>query len=61
MQLEPKTAVSYRAKTDSKNEVKIAEVDRKQEPEIPIKRPKQIQDKKLKKGKTRIQKYIKRE
>ena len=35
-------------------------VDSKQAPFIPIKRPKQIQDKKLKKGKTRIQKYIKR-
>jgi hypothetical protein len=59
VQLEPKTAVSYKAKTDKKKEVKIAEVDKKQQPEIPIKRPKHVQDKKLKKGRTRIQKYIK--
>jgi hypothetical protein len=34
-----------------KNEVKIAVVDKKQEPEIPIKRPRKTQDRKLKKGK----------
>ena len=37
----------------------MAKVDNIQEPLIPIKRPKQIQEKKLKKGKTKIQKYIK--
>ena len=36
----------------------MATVDNKQAPEIPIKRPKPIQLKKLKNGKTKIQKYI---
>jgi hypothetical protein len=36
----------------------MAEVDNKQLPEIPTKRPKQIHDKKLKKGRRRTQKYI---
>jgi hypothetical protein len=39
--------------------MKIANVDNIQEPLIPIKRPKQTQEKKLKKGKTKMQKYIK--
>jgi hypothetical protein len=37
----------------------MAVVAKIQEPLIPIKRPKQIQEKKLKKGKTKMQKYIK--
>ena len=37
----------------------MADVDKKQEPRIPIKRPKQTQEIKLRKGKIRIQKYIK--
>ena len=37
----------------------MADVDKKQEPRMPIKRPKQTQEIKLRKGKMRIQKYIK--
>jgi hypothetical protein len=51
-------AVSYRAKTDNINDKKIDKVDKMQEPFIPIKRPRHVHDKKLKNGKTRIQKYI---
>lgn len=58
-QLEPKITVSKTRKTDMKNETKIAAVDKKQEPEMPIKRPIKTQDKKLKKGKIRTEKYIK--
>jgi len=36
----------------------MAEVDNKQLPEIPTKRPKQIHDKKLKKGRRRTQKHL---
>jgi uncharacterized protein YjaZ len=58
-QLEPKTTVSKKAKSDAKKEEKIATVDKIQEPLIPINRPKRVQVKKLRKGKIRIQKYIK--
>ena len=60
VQVEPKMAVSYSANKERKNDKKIAMVDRRQDPKIPIKRPKQIQEMKLKKGKMRIQKYIER-
>jgi hypothetical protein len=59
MQLEPKITVSKTRKVEMKNEIKIAIVDKKHEPEIPRKRPIKTQDKKLKKGKIRIEKYIK--
>lgn len=58
-QLEPKITVSKKAKRESKKEVKMANVDKMHEPLIPIKRPKQTQVRKLTKGKTRMQKYIK--
>lgn len=45
---------------EMKNEIKIAAVDKKQEPAIPIKRPKKTQDKKLKNGNNRTEKYIKK-
>ena len=59
MQTEFRTAVSNKAKTDKKKEKKIAVVDKIQAPKTPIKRPKQIHVTKLKKGKIKIQKYIK--
>ena len=40
---------------------KIANVDKKQAPFVPIKRPNPAQDMKLKKGKTKIHKYINNE
>jgi len=58
VQHEPRIAVSYKAKTDSMNDKKMDKVDKKHAPFIPIKRPKQVHDKKLKNGKTRIKKYI---
>jgi hypothetical protein len=58
-QLEPKITVSKTRKIEIKNEIKIAVVDKKQQPEIPIKRPKKTQDKKLKNGKMITEKYIK--
>ena len=61
MHVEPKIAVSYKEKRDKRNEKKSASVESKQDPEIPTKRPKQVQVMKLKKGKIKIQKYIKRE
>ena len=60
MHVEPKIAVSYKEKRDKRNEKKSASVESKQDPEIPTKRPKQVQVMKLKKGKIKIQKYIKR-
>ena len=61
MHVDPKIAVSYKEKRDKRNEKKSASVESKQDPEIPTKRPKQVQVMKLKKGKIKIQKYIKRE
>jgi hypothetical protein len=58
--VEPIITVSYTVKTDKKKEQKRADVDKKHEPEIPIKRPKHIQEMKLKNGKIKIQKYIKK-
>lgn len=60
MHVEPKIAVSYKEKRDKRNEKKSASVESKQEPEIPTNLPKQVQVMKLKKGKIKIQKYIKR-
>jgi hypothetical protein len=60
LQVEPKTAVSNKLKRDKKNAKIIASVDSKHAPEVPITRPKQIQDKKLKKGRIKIQRYIHR-
>jgi len=48
-QFELKTTVSKKAKSESKNDKKIAVVDKIQAPLIPINRPKQIQEMKLKK------------
>jgi hypothetical protein len=61
VQDEPRTAVSYKEKTDRQKDRKIAVVDKKHDPEIPIKRPKPIQETKLKKGRRIIQKYIRKE
>ena len=61
MQDEPKTAVSYKEKTERQKDRKIAVVDKKHDPEIPTKRPKPIQETKLKKGRRIIQKYIRKE
>jgi hypothetical protein len=57
-QFELKTTVSKKAKTEIKKDKKIAAVDKTQAPLIPIKRPKKIQEIKLKKGKMKIQRYI---
>ena len=42
-----------------KKHAKIENVETKQAPDVPINRPKNKQEKTLKKGKTRIQRYIK--
>ena len=60
MHVEPKITVSNTRKMEMKNKIKIAAVDKKQEPAIPIKRPKKTQDKKLKNGNNRTEKYIKK-
>ncbi len=59
-QLLPNTTVSKKAKTDKQKEKKIANVDKRHEPLIPINRPNKVQDKKLTKGIVNIQKYIKK-
>ena len=59
LQIEPKINVSKQANNDKKKDKIIAVVDKKQAPEVPIKRPKQIQEIKLKKGNINIQRYIK--
>jgi len=58
LQIEPQIATSYKPKTDNRKLVAIADVDIKQLPLVPIKRPKPAQDKKLKKGKINKQRYI---
>ena len=58
--MEPKINVSKQANNDKKKDKIIAVVDKKQAPEVPIKRPKQIQEIKLKKGNINIQRYIKK-
>jgi hypothetical protein len=60
LHVEPITAVSNKANKDKKKAKKIALVDKKQLPEVPKKRPKPIQEIKLKKGKIKIQRYIKK-
>lgn len=57
-QFELNITVSKKAKSDIKKDKKIAVVDNIQAPLIPINRPKQIQEIKLKNGKIKIQKYI---
>jgi hypothetical protein len=57
--VDPKTAVSIKQKTEKKKAKIIASVDKKQEPDVPIKRPKRIHEIKLRNGKSRIQRYIK--
>ena len=52
--------VSKKAKRERIKLRKIAKVDKIQEPFIPTKRPKQMQEKKLKNGNTSMQKYINR-
>jgi len=59
VQIEPKIDVSKSVKTDKKNVKTIAQVDKKQAPLMPMKRPKAAQETKLKNGKISIQKYIK--
>ena len=51
--------ISKKITNDSRNVIKIEEVDRKQEPKIPMKRPKQLVVTKLRKGKTKTVRYIK--
>jgi len=58
LQMEPQIAISYKPKTDNKKLVAIADVDIRQLPLVPIKRPKPAQDKKLKNGKINKQRYI---
>ena len=58
LQVDPKITVSTKAKSERQKVENIAKVDNKQAPVVPIKRPNKIQLKKLKNGKTRIQKYI---
>lgn len=57
-QFELKTTVSKKLKSEIRNDRKMAAVDKIQAPWIPIKRPKQLQEIKLKKGRTKMQKYI---
>ena len=57
-QHEPQTAVSYTINKAIQKEKNIEIVEIKQQPLIPIKRPKKKQEIKLKKGKTIIDKYI---
>lgn len=56
--VDPRIAVSYTPKRDKKKDKIIAVVDNKHEPLVPIKRPKQLQEIKLKKGKINKQRYI---
>ena len=58
LHVDPKIAVSHKAKTEKKKDKIIALVDKKHEPDVPIKRPKQEQEIKLKKGNNNIQRYI---
>jgi hypothetical protein len=58
LQTDPKTAVSNKLKTDKQKAKKMAKVDKKQAPEVPMKRPKKIQEIKLRNGKSKIQRYI---
>jgi hypothetical protein len=58
VQLEPKIAVSKKLNKDKRKARAIAVVDKKHAPLVPIKRPKRIQVKKLKKGKINIHRYI---
>lgn len=58
-QFEFRITVSKKANKERIKLKKIAKVDKIQDPLIPIKRPKQMQEKKLKKGNTNMQKYIK--
>jgi hypothetical protein len=58
LQHEPQIAASYTIKSAIKNDKKMANVDKKQDPAIPINRPKKKQEIKLKKGNNKIQEYI---
>jgi hypothetical protein len=58
LQFDPQIAVSYTINKAIKKELKMASVETKQDPEIPINLPKKKQDIKLKKGNNIIQKYI---
>jgi hypothetical protein len=58
LQFDPQIAVSYTINKAIKKELKMANVETKQDPEIPINLPKKKQDIKLKKGNNIIQKYI---
>jgi hypothetical protein len=60
VQVEFITAVSKKHKTERKNAEAIANVETKQLPDVPIKRPKPIHERKLKKGNIKIQRYIKK-
>ena len=59
--VEFKMAVSKNENRDNKKVKKIANVDRKHAPFVPMKRPNPAHDMKLKNGKTKIQKYINNE
>jgi len=58
LQVEPKIAVSNTLKQDKQKAKKIAKVDKKQAPDVPINRPKPIHETKLRNGKAKIQRYI---
>ena len=55
---EPVIATSKNTHKARTKLVRIEAVDKKQQPRIPIKRPKRFVERKLKKGKTKIDKYI---
>lgn len=57
MQLVP-IVTSKNTYSDNKNVIKIDEVDKIQQPLIPINLPKEIEVKKPKKGRIKIEKYI---
>jgi len=58
LQMLPQIATSYKPKTDKQKLRKIENVETKQAPLVPIKRPNKAQEMKLKKGKDNKHKYI---
>lgn len=58
VQVDSQTAHSKKAKRDKMNETKIESVESTQAPKLPRKRPKTKVDKKLKKGESRMHRYI---
>jgi hypothetical protein len=58
LQEDPKITISKNPKSDKRKVNMIAEVAKKQEPDVPKNLPKQAQEMKLRKGKNKIQRYI---